>query len=139
MDDMEDMDGMVFGGEEGDDHADGHIADISPMEDAHINAANGYKYLDKICDSIQGEVFKAELVKSSPNAPIGSHVAIKRTHKTLFEEKMVFEDEDGMNEFVEEDVVKEAMILNHLTINNQAAAINIVKYIDFFESEVCSV
>jgi len=60
-------------------------------------------------------------------------VAIKRTHRTLFEQKTVFEDEDGMNEFVEEDVVKEAMLLNHLTVNHGVRGV--VEFVDFFESE----
>jgi len=112
-----------------------NVSDISPFDDAHFNEQNGYLILEKAADTIQGELYKARLCKPSPNAPTGSLVAIKRTHKTLFEQKMVFEDEDGLNEFVEEDVMKEAMLLNHLTVNHQAAGDHIAKFIDFYESD----
>merc|ERR1719361_154587 len=134
------MDGMEFvdyPDAEADDAVDPavNIADIAPDEDAWIHQENGYKLISPICETLQGSLAKAEVIKECDGASVGSYVAIKRTHKTLFEQKMVFEDADGMNEFVEEDIVKEAMILNHLTVNNQAAGNHIVKFVDFYESE----
>ena len=108
------------------DAANLNISDISPDEDAWIHEENGYRLISPICETLQGSLAKAEVIKQCDGVALGSYVAIKRTHKTLFEQKMVFEDEDGMNEFVEEDIVKEAMILNHLTVNNQAAGNHIV-------------
>ena len=109
--------------------------DYSLGDDVHFSLENGYRILEKAGDTLQGELFKGEVLKETDIVTRGTYVAIKRTHKTLFEQKMVFEDEDGMNEFVEEDIVKEAMILNHLTVNNQAIMDHIVQFVDFYESE----
>eukprot|EP00483_Globobulimina_turgida_P004085 UN04093 len=93
-----------------------------------ITHKNGYKYLDKICDTLQGELIKAEITTASKSIAIGSYVAIKKSDKSLLEKHIAVQD--SMNFCVDENLIKEASILKKLTGNS-----SIVQYIDFFESD----
>eukprot|EP01084_Bolivina_argentea_P096427 173369_1 len=90
---------------------------------------NGYKYVDKICDTLQGELIKAKVLKSSlRNAAIGSYVAIKKTDKSLVKQQIAMQD--NMTFMVSENCVKEAYALKQMTSNS-----NIVQFVDYFESD----
>eukprot|EP01083_Nonionella_stella_P210523 762076_1 len=71
--------------------------------------SNGYRKLNKICDTLQGQLIKAEVTSSCKNVPTGSFVAIKKTEKVLQQQHMAVQDET--NFYVSEDVVQEALIL----------------------------
>ena len=61
-------------------------------------------------------------------------VAIKKTSKQLHRSGESAE-KDGFSTIVEENIIKEAMILKHLTKDNKPNGGYIAKYIDFFESD----
>ena len=64
---------------------------------------------------------------------INGYVAIKKTDKSLFNQRISKQD-NGFNICVEENIKREAQILKYLTIDNKSTEY-ITKYIDFFESE----
>eukprot|EP01084_Bolivina_argentea_P049420 90896_1 len=89
---------------------------------------HGYTKIAIICsNSLQGEVFLAENTEKTKN----KRVAIKKVNKQLYSQFIAMEDD--MSFVVEEDIVKEAAILNILTVMNRAPGDYIVKGIEFFE------
>jgi len=96
--------------------------------DTALLEQKGYRVLRKLSSAVQGEVFLAESLRSA------ERFAIKRVNKELCRTKMTFEDEEGLNELIDEDVKKEAAILRHLTLRKGATGDHIAKFIDFFES-----
>jgi len=99
---------------------------------------HGYEKVSKICDSLQGDVYKARVVNPKVSGvALGDYVAIKRSSKELLEQKTAIEnqmDDTQMTFCVAEDIVKEAKILKF--INNHRNFSNyVVKYVDFFESD----
>ena len=90
---------------------------------------NDYRKIKKICDTLQGEMYKAMPMTPHTN---GKYVAIKRTDKQLLHEGIAIED--GFSFCVSENILNEAMILRHLTVYNKPINACIVKFIDFFES-----
>ena len=70
----------------------------------------------KICNTLQGECFKARIQKYHRNQPKNSFVAIKKVDRKLSGTKTVIQGD--MTFIVEEDIIKEAVILKHLTVDN---------------------
>jgi len=102
----------------------------------------GYELMEQIRLCPQGSVWSAKVTKHGMAAPMGSIVAIKRVSKLLRHGQECMSDEDGLRELVEEDIVKEAAILKHITVDIRASSGRfILKYVDFFEtqSEYCLV
>eukprot|EP01084_Bolivina_argentea_P096428 173371_1 len=98
-------------------------------EEHIILSQNGYKYIDKLCDTLQGELIKAEVIKPSlRDASVGSYVAIKKTDKSLVKDNIAIQD--NMTFMVSENCFKEAYTLKQLGRNS-----NIVQFIDYFESD----
>lgn len=120
--------------QESEDETSDLLRDTSFDADAALLEQQGYRLLHKLADSVQGQVFLAESLRAS-EGEAAVRVAIKRVNKTLCEQKMTFEDEDGMNEFVDEDVLKEAFILEHLTVRNKATGDHVAKFVELLESE----
>eukprot|EP01084_Bolivina_argentea_P112154 200041_1 len=58
---------------------------INSTEEDILLSINGYKLIDKICDTMQGKLFKAIITKINirnySNEPIGSYVSIKKIDK----------------------------------------------------------
>jgi len=99
-------------------------------------AQNGYKRVDKICDTLQGELYKAEIFKETrANERIGRGklVAIKKIDKSLKKENIA--QKDDMMHCVDEDVEKEAKILRHLTFDNTPTGKDVARFVEFFESD----
>ena len=96
-----------------------------------LYADHGYKKLSKLSACIQGGIYKA-IKLSSPSSGPFHHVAIKHIRKALSSKQIAIRD--GMTYMVEEDIVKEAMILKHLTVDAQPVGGSIVRFVDFFES-----
>eukprot|EP01084_Bolivina_argentea_P245292 410697_1 len=100
-------------------------------------AQNGYKKVDTICNTLQGEIIKAEVIKSSlTDISIGSYVAIKKTNKKLLKAHTAIQD--GITYCVSKNAVKEALILSQLTLksyDNNNVKHNIIRFIDSFTSE----
>ena len=63
----------------------------------------------------------------------GKFVAVKATQKELFERRMVSLDEESWDLLVEENAVKEALILEHLS-SESTLQDNVAHFISFFES-----
>ena len=101
---------------------------------------NGYRYVRKIAESLQGEVFLAESAfapkaQPQPTKAKKTRFAVKRVHKVLCRDGMTFESEDGTREFVDEDVLSEARVLRHLTVHNKVE--HVATFVAFFESAHC--
>jgi len=106
------------------------------IKDDETLAKHGYKKIGTICEeSLQGQVFEA--AKNEINPKTGKlkkkRVAIKKVIKELYAESISIEDD--MSFVVEEDILKESVILNVLTIANRPPADYIAKFIEFFEDE----
>ena len=92
-----------------------------------IFALNGYKRLYKLCDTLQGELFKAEVVKNK----LCKSVVIKKTDKAATPQA-----DNGRARFGNsESILKEASIVKYLTVNHIPIGDYIVKFIDSFESD----
>jgi len=93
----------------------------------------GYSKLKTICDqSLQGKVYEGEKRTGNDYGSIKiERVAIKQVSKLLHNAHISLED--GMSFVVEENVIKESLILNYLTVLNKPPADYIVNFIEFFE------
>ena len=116
------------------------LIQISQNEEDTFLSQHGYKKIRKISNTLQGDIWECEIISdnisSSMNQQMQSepkHVAIKRTDKYLYHESISVEN--NFNFIVSENIIKESVILKHLTNDNQPIGDSIVKYIDFFESE----
>ena len=102
-------------------------------------AKHGYQTIHKVCDTLQGELFKAKVIKLTmanlKRTAINAHVAIKKVCKLLTAEKTAEDKEDGTLLCVEENIMKEAVILKHLTVDNHMLGNYVVRFVDFFESD----
>ena len=103
--------------------------DIDEFGDKELTS-RGYQVISKICDTLQGELLRAQTIKYSKQSY--ANVAIKKCDKSLFKQRITIRNE--ITYCVSENIVKEAMILNLLTVENKVSGNYINKYIDFFES-----
>eukprot|EP01084_Bolivina_argentea_P051851 95337_1 len=110
---------------------------------------HNYVYDKKICNALQGEIFRAQIANVNKSESVSDclssavcadmdnntneYVAIKKIDKNLLKSQISIRE---MTSFcIDNNVVKEALILKYLTLDNNAMARYIVKYIDFFQSE----
>ena len=107
------------------------LSNLCAVSEDTILAEHGYKKISKICDTVQGVLYKAE--KLNDTNINNKYVAIKRCERILRDKQEAIQD--GMNFIVSEDIIKEAIILKHLTVDNQPIGEYIVKYIDSFQSD----
>ena len=112
------------------------ISETEETQQDMIFAEHGYTKVDKICNTLQGELIKAKTFPSSINF---KYVAIKKICKKLTYDKIAYEYDQQSNSnihfCVEEDIRKESLILKHLTLDNQSTFNYIVQFIEFFESK----
>jgi len=87
---------------------------------------NGYLSPSKLRDTTQGSIYEA--FKDD------TKLAIKRTSKRLHDARESV-DEFGNTIIVNENIVREALLLQYLTTLNHPIGGYIVKFIDFFETE----
>eukprot|EP01084_Bolivina_argentea_P197739 338806_1 len=112
------------------EHKNSGKQDFRASESEHdiILYQNGYKKIRKICATGQGAMYEAEILTSS------NSVCIKRATKFLHNQSEAIQDDDDcdMKVIVDENVVKEAVILKHLTIDNKPKGgyDYIAKYVD---------
>ena len=105
-------------------------------EEELIFAEKGYRRItddDLISVTLQGHLFESELITLSPKGVrVSQPVMMKRIDKELSRQKVAVQD--NISFCVEEDVVKEAIILRHLTLNldSQPTGDCMIKFIDFF-------
>eukprot|EP01083_Nonionella_stella_P146151 459261_1 len=97
------------------------------VDEVLLFGKHGYNKVTKLRDTLQGELFKANQICSN------RYVVIKKTNKSLFKERVAVED--GMRLCVSENIIKEALILQHLTMNNHCIGDCIIQFIDYFESD----
>jgi len=102
---------------------------------------HGYKYMNKISDTLQGYLIKASITTYDDHKDIDIEykqsaptVAIKITNKNLHKLSISVQA-DGDNVCVEENIITEASILKYLTYDNQMTADYLVRYVDFFQDE----
>ena len=111
---------------------------IMESDENIVISKNGYRKLDTLCNTQQGQLMLAEIQRSTKQnqlyGNIGSKVVIKRVNKDLNDQKIVKQD-DGMIYCTTKSVLKEAMILKHLTVDNHPIGQYIVQFADFFESD----
>eukprot|EP01084_Bolivina_argentea_P200219 342406_1 len=104
--------------------------------DYDISAAQrGYKILHKICDTLQGQLLKAEKIRLTPTnysyESVTNYVAIKKISKELHYQHITCRGD--INFCVGENIKKEAIILKFITVDNKLNGI--VQFLDYFESE----
>jgi len=93
-------------------------------------AEHGYRRIDKMCDALQGELIKAEVIAS------GRQVAVKKVCKRLSADKQASpDDDDDMMYMVQEDIEKEAAILQHLTSDHGSDGKGIASFVEWFDSD----
>eukprot|EP01083_Nonionella_stella_P095084 266865_1 len=105
------------------------------LSEEALLAKHGYSRYKHVRTTLQGELFTATKhfsTKTTDRAP--DLVAIKKISKYLYSRHEA-QDDDGFTYIVDEDIVKEAIILRHLTVHNQPIGDTIVQYIDLFESD----
>eukprot|EP01083_Nonionella_stella_P217829 781726_1 len=93
---------------------------------------NGYKFIRKICDTQQGELFEATDLNAHKSSAV---VIIKKVDKALFRQRITKPDAFGMTYCVPDNILKESLILNHLTVNNHCQCNYMVQFAHFFYSD----
>jgi len=108
--------------------ANGSQAMSTITDCSEVCRQNGYELISTIADTLQGRLYKACANETSKR-----YVAIKRASKFLTDNRIAIQDKF---EFcVAENIIKEARILKHLTVDNATIGDYIVRYYDFFESD----
>eukprot|EP01083_Nonionella_stella_P254448 874326_1 len=97
------------------------------MDEETFLSENGYTQLFSLQNTLQGELMQATCTKT------GENVIIKKTEKPLYYKQITVQN--GMNIIVQEDIMKEALILHHLTVDNKAPNGSIAQFIQFLESD----
>eukprot|EP01084_Bolivina_argentea_P019431 36120_1 len=91
---------------------------------------NGYEIVQKLSDTQQGQLFEAYCSK-------GKRAIIKKVHASLHARHIGIahqdDDTDGMTFCIPNDILKESLILSHLTAVNRQS--QIIKFVDFFYSK----
>lgn len=109
---------------------------ISQSDEDIVVSSHGYKIDCEIARTLQGTLFKAHVTSPTPQnstyGPVGSQVTIKRVEKAVYAEKEA--NVDGFTFLTEQDLLKEAILLKHLTQHNRPTGDYIARFVDFFES-----
>eukprot|EP01084_Bolivina_argentea_P211073 359103_1 len=90
-------------------------------------AANGYRVIHKMRDTLQGQLYKAQSLSTE------QYVVIKKTDKSLSNQQVAVQDD--MNFCVSENIIKEGLIQKYLSADNSSIGDHIIKYIDCFEDD----
>eukprot|EP01084_Bolivina_argentea_P032031 59259_1 len=102
------------------------------QSDEFILETHGYRKIRKICDTKQGELILGFKISDISTGKIPEKIAIKKVSKTLHESKISVCDDISL--ITEENIIKEASILNYLTVENKFTDY-VCQYIDFFSSK----
>ena len=102
---------------------------LESTEEDLIFAHHGYAIIEKKRDTVQGIAYLASKEKSE----IPSNVMIKKVSKYLTTEKIAHQD--GYTFLTDENIQKEAMILQYLTICNKQMGDYVMNFVDYFESD----
>eukprot|EP01083_Nonionella_stella_P019960 55401_1 len=110
-------------------------SDDCKMDIGTILSQHGYKYKKKISKTLQGSIYEATIVDPTHRQSVDGieRVAVKQTSKRQHRRNEA--EQDGFSVLVEENIIKEAMILKHLTMDNRPNGAYIARYIDFFETD----
>eukprot|EP01084_Bolivina_argentea_P245295 410702_1 len=103
------------------------LSKMSQMEEHSIFMDNGYNKFNTLTDTLQGQLIKAQRISDK------KLVVVKKTNKILFEDEIAIQDE--MSFCVAENIIKEALILKYLTVDNMSIGDHIVHFIDTFQTE----
>lgn len=128
---------------------DAEMEETKQIEQHSELQQHGYKIMGTICTGLQGVLYEAEIFdrnllinaaeqddKNNRVNIIGhidkhNHVVIKKTPKKLAHAKLA--KEDGFEMVVDEDIVKEMVLMHHITFDNKAEYC--VDFVNFFESD----
>lgn len=138
--DEEEEDGMAYGSPFGESSSSSTRKEPNYNNDATILALHGFRKIKKMEDSLQGKIYLGETIVGHESLQSqglkkkkkSKRVVIKKTYKSLHNQRET--QMDGMNIVVDENIVKEAIILHHLTVDNKPAGSAICKLLAFFES-----
>lgn len=118
------------------------LSQTKEIEEDILFTKHGYTKIEKICDTLQGELIKAKVDKdknlNQNNIHKHEYVAIKKICKVLTHEKLAYDPndkDDNITFCVEENIIKEAQILKYLTVDNQSTFNYIIQFIELFESD----
>eukprot|EP01084_Bolivina_argentea_P125501 222352_1 len=109
------------------------LFDLKTCDEDLIFAKHGYKKNGIFCDTLQGKVFNAITINTEKQ----KYVKIKKCDKYCYLNQISFADDDNMQFIVEDDIIKEKLILQYLNIDNPKTLFqnSIPKLIDFFHTE----
>ena len=107
-------------------------------DDDSTLALNGFRKIKKLQKSLQGHIYLGETILARNTLRVqqrsrGRLVIIKQTNKFLHNERECMQN--GCRIVVDEDIVKEANILQHLTVKHSVPGSVIPKIIEFVESD----
>eukprot|EP01084_Bolivina_argentea_P101903 182631_1 len=103
----------------------------NPDEIDMVFIKNGYKKINTIKKTLQGELYKASIIANRNDQ--SQYVAIKRTSKYLYKQNIAIED--NINFCVSENIIKESLILKYLTVDHKPIGDYITTFIQFFQSD----
>jgi len=104
------------------------LEELSNLKDTEVLSQHGYQKARVICEhSLQGQVFEAHRREKIQR----KRYAIKKVMKRLHAQCVSMQDE--MSFVVEEDIVKESLIQEWLTVTNKPPGDYIAKFVEFFE------
>ena len=126
------------------------LQNMEEVEEDILFGEKGYKRISTIGPCDMGMLYMAIRVNNSVNTPnsstsnsnstneinsaTNSRVTIKKICKRLANEKIM--ERDGITFCITQDVVKEAVIMQYLTLNRDRTISNyLAEFVDFFESE----
>eukprot|EP00485_Elphidium_margaritaceum_P001660 CAMPEP_0202691836 /NCGR_PEP_ID=MMETSP1385-20130828/6427_1 /ASSEMBLY_ACC=CAM_ASM_000861 /TAXON_ID=933848 /ORGANISM="Elphidium margaritaceum" /LENGTH=444 /DNA_ID=CAMNT_0049347291 /DNA_START=69 /DNA_END=1403 /DNA_ORIENTATION=+ len=108
---------------------DPYLLTTPDITDKQTLNEHGYEKGSDMCSQMQGQIFDCYREENG----VRKRFAVKKVWKKLCESGIACED--GMNFIVESDIVKEAFILNLLTVKNELPADYIVRFVDLFEDD----
>eukprot|EP01083_Nonionella_stella_P058567 153344_1 len=79
-------------------------------------AQHGYIKHKHLCNTLQGQSFTAKLINNCKHK--NEYVAIKKTSKKLHTKREAIDQLYGFNFIVDENIIKESLLLRYLTIFN---------------------
>eukprot|EP01084_Bolivina_argentea_P207436 353916_1 len=107
------------------------LTNMAHIHEDIIFYQKGYQKVSKICDTLQGELIKAMKINQFSNEI--TYVCIKKTNKVLLGNQIAVQGDT--NFCVSENILKEAFLLKHVTVDNAPIGDYIINFIDCFESD----
>eukprot|EP01084_Bolivina_argentea_P019432 36121_1 len=106
-------------------------------EEEHVLNKNGYNIVQKLSDTQQGQLLEAYVLNADASNSKIQKVIIKKVYASLYSRHIGIAHNDnnedyGMAFCIPNNILKESLILSHLTVANRQT--QIIRFVDFFAS-----